>query len=158
MGHDSAIGPPSTGSEWTAMRIRGSRLLRKWAETAESISVGRFRPVAVSGGIVAEFRGQIRDCANSLGNGAPAATRTRDPRLRRPVLYPTELRAHMVGSLSVASLSRLRADRRCDGARALSVAGLQRSCLSPGHSPEMDASAGPTSVVELACRVDDPRR
>ena len=26
-------------------------------------------------------------------SGAPAATRTRDPRLRRPVLYPTELRA-----------------------------------------------------------------
>jgi hypothetical protein len=28
-----------------------------------------------------------------IGNGAPAATRTRDPRLRRPVRYPTELRA-----------------------------------------------------------------
>jgi hypothetical protein len=27
--------------------------------------------------------------------GAPAATRTRDPRLRRPVLYPPELRAHI---------------------------------------------------------------
>ena len=27
-------------------------------------------------------------------SGAPAAIRTRDPRLRRPVLYPTELRAH----------------------------------------------------------------
>ena len=25
--------------------------------------------------------------------GAPAATRTRDPRLRRPVIYPGELRA-----------------------------------------------------------------
>jgi hypothetical protein len=34
-----------------------------------------------------------REFANSLGIGAPAATRTRDPRLRRPVLYPTELRA-----------------------------------------------------------------
>ena len=63
--------------------------------------------------------------------GAPAATRTRDPRLRRPVLYPTELRAHMVGSVSVASLCRLRAVRRCERARALSVAGLQRSC-KPG--------------------------
>ena len=31
--------------------------------------------------------------AESLGNGAPAEIRTRDPRLRRPVLYPTELRA-----------------------------------------------------------------
>ncbi len=27
-------------------------------------------------------------------NGAPAATRTRDPLLRRQMLYPTELRAH----------------------------------------------------------------
>ena len=29
-------------------------------------------------------------------NGAPAATRTRDPLLRRQMLYPTELRAHNV--------------------------------------------------------------
>src|SRR6476646_4905174 len=40
--------------------------------------------------------------ANSLGNGAPAATRTRDPRLTRPVRYPTELRA-AVCSYSMAS-------------------------------------------------------
>jgi hypothetical protein len=53
-------------------------------ETARSISVGRFRPVAVSGCIVAEFHGLICDCANSLGNGAPAATRTRDPGLEAP--------------------------------------------------------------------------
>jgi hypothetical protein len=31
-------------------------------------------------------------CANSLGNGAPEGTRTPDPRLRRPVIYPPELR------------------------------------------------------------------
>ncbi len=29
-------------------------------------------------------------------NGAPAATRTRDPLLRRQMLYPTELRAHWI--------------------------------------------------------------
>jgi hypothetical protein len=28
-------------------------------------------------------------------NGAPAATRTRDPLLRRQMLYPTELRAQL---------------------------------------------------------------
>ena len=39
---------------------------------------------------VGEFEGR----SPSSKNGAPAATRTRDPRLRRPVLYPTELRAH----------------------------------------------------------------
>jgi hypothetical protein len=33
--------------------------------------------------------------ANSLENGAPAATRTRDPRLRRPVLYPTVRRVYL---------------------------------------------------------------
>src|SRR5450759_3009390 len=31
--------------------------------------------------------------ANSLGNGAPGRTRTCDPRLRRPMRYPGELRA-----------------------------------------------------------------
>ena len=34
--------------------------------------------------------------ANFLGNGAPGWTRTSDPRLRRPVLYPPELRAQWV--------------------------------------------------------------
>src|SRR5258706_3190863 len=29
-------------------------------------------------------------------SGAPAATRTRDPLLRRQMLYPTELRAHLI--------------------------------------------------------------
>ena len=37
-------------------------------------------------------RGQL-----ALRVGAPAEIRTRDPRLRRPVLYPTELRARVVG-------------------------------------------------------------
>ena len=32
---------------------------------------------------------------NSLENGAPGRARTCDPRLRRPVLYPAELRARM---------------------------------------------------------------
>jgi hypothetical protein len=36
-----------------AMKIRGSRALRNAPVTAKSISVGRFRPVAVSGGILA---------------------------------------------------------------------------------------------------------
>ena len=35
-----------------------------------------------------------RKSANSLGKSAPGRTRTCDPRLRRPVLYPTELLAH----------------------------------------------------------------
>jgi hypothetical protein len=31
IGHDDAIGPSLAGSEWTAMRIRGWWLPRKWA-------------------------------------------------------------------------------------------------------------------------------
>jgi hypothetical protein len=53
IGHDDAIGPPQFESE--RMAISGSRRPGNWAETAESISVGRFRPVAVSREIVAEF-------------------------------------------------------------------------------------------------------
>src|SRR5262245_16783258 len=43
--------------------------------------------------------------AKSLGNGAPDRTRTCGPRLRRPVLYPTELRARvaMEGSLRIVA-------------------------------------------------------
>ena len=41
--------------------------------------------------------------AESLGNGAPAEIRTRDPRLRRPVLYPTELRAPVCAAIVTAS-------------------------------------------------------
>jgi hypothetical protein len=33
-------------------------------------------------------------CQVLMKNGAPGAIRTRDPRFRRPMLYPTELRAH----------------------------------------------------------------
>ena len=36
----------------------------------------------------------------SKSTGAPGRTRTCDPRLRRPVLYPTELRAHGLQSTS----------------------------------------------------------
>ena len=37
---------------------------------------------------------------------APGRTRTCDPRLRRPVLYPPELRAHAVANVSVTALWR----------------------------------------------------
>ena len=85
--------PLLAGSEWIAMRIGGSQPFRNWRETAESISVGRFRPVAVSGAIAALFRGPNLRLEKSGQIGAPGRTRTFDPRLRRPVLYPTELRA-----------------------------------------------------------------
>ena len=43
---------------------------------------------------------------NRESNGAPGWDRTNDPRLRRPVLYPTELRAH---TIMVTGRSRLTA-------------------------------------------------
>src|SRR5438477_4495779 len=78
-------------------------------------------------------------------HGAPGRIRTCDPRLRRPVLYPTELRAHVKGSVSVASLSRHRADRRCEGACALSR--LQPS--RPGFAPQ---SWKRRSIIRRAAR------
>ena len=94
-----------------------------------------------------------RKSAKSLGNGAPAATRTRDPRLRRPVLYPTELRAHVVGSVSVASLSGLRAARHCEGARAVSRrANRGRVGAWRRHGQASAASGG--ARIRLGCRCE----
>ena len=39
-----------------------------------------------------------------LVNGAPERTRTSNPRLRRPVLYPVELQAHLFASVLAGSL------------------------------------------------------
>ena len=97
------LGHRSRRCHWCAVawkRMDGDEIGRSqtaecWREFAKSISVGRFRPVEVSGGTSARIDGPVRGCANSLGNGAPGRIRTFDPRLRRPVLYPTELRARI---------------------------------------------------------------
>ena len=47
--------------------------------------------------------------------GAPGGTRTPGPRLRRPLLYPTELQAHAVGRLPPEK------NRRCQGKPAVSA-------------------------------------
>src|SRR5690606_25929167 len=58
-------------------------------------------------------------------NGAPDRIRTCDPRLRRPLLYPAELRAQLAGRLY-----RL--------ASALPTQGSTRPCIdTPGHSPHI---------------------
>ena len=77
-------------------------------------------------GAIARRNGEaFANSANSLGNGAPAATRTRDPRLRRPMRYPTELRARR--STVIASLNRY-------GAAALSPL-LNPAALLITHGP-----------------------
>ena len=83
------------------MRIRRSRPLGNAPETARSISFGRLRPVAVNGAIVAELRGSFRRLAKCGLESAPGRTRTCDPRLRRPVLYPTELRARATADSAI---------------------------------------------------------
>ena len=115
IGHDDAIGPPLIESEWMAMRIRGSRPLGNGPETAKSISVGRFRPVAVSGGIVARIpRMRFRDFAKSGQIGAPGRTRTCDPRLRRV--------------------------KSCDGGRCVSTGCEDRHAEVPRACSEADCS------------------
>jgi hypothetical protein len=80
---------PTTGSEWTAMRIRRRDCLEKWPEFAKSISVGQ---VPTGRGEKRYWRRIPRtrsaSSKNLARNGAPGWTRTSDPRLRRPVLYP----------------------------------------------------------------------
>jgi hypothetical protein len=62
---------------------------------------------------------------------APGRTRTCDPRLRRPVLYPTELRAHMTAS--VAGLSAVAPPPR----------GEEAGALSPAHRGGLRVVSGP---------------
>jgi hypothetical protein len=67
----------------------------------EVFLVARQRPVrtVIRGELEAPIRARIKpDSPFLAGNGAPGRTRTCDPRLRRPVLYPTELRAHIEGN------------------------------------------------------------
>src|SRR3954467_9113641 len=54
-------------------------------------------------------------------SGAPGRTRTCDPRLRRPVLYPTELRARMAGSANVHESYLRLTDCRAHQAGALAL-------------------------------------
>ena len=84
----------SDGSERIAMRICGFWCLKNGPETMKSNSVGRFRLVAARRGIEAGFPRAGSVTRESGQNGAPAETRTRDPRLRSPMFYPSELRAH----------------------------------------------------------------
>lgn len=95
LANDSLRREPSAGIPGTECFDRDSKG-RRALRLGQAELRSNFRPVAVSGGIVAEFRGPIRDFAISGQIGAPGRTRTCDPRLRRPVLYPTELRARTV--------------------------------------------------------------
>src|SRR5439155_26693646 len=85
--------PPNANSftgDWAAARLFSTRVVRCSSFSIKTIS--NERP---------------RDCQwNSVsgrtagGGGAPGASRTRDPLLRRQLLYPSELRAQLTLTLS----------------------------------------------------------
>ena len=147
-------------------------------ETARSISVGRFRPVAVSCVIIAAFRGPFCDFAESGQFGAPGRTRTCDPRLRRAVAllrsgfrsselrrYPRELPTptdrQTNGSDQPCPPATLAAppppSRRPQDRRRADRARFESRC-APGRS----ASGAPRRDVSSACRAQPgcrtPRR
>src|SRR3954469_346188 len=70
-------------------------------QSAEVVPSDGMMPAPGAGGHgFGEEQGR-EDSGTRTTGGAPGRTRTCDPRLRRPVLYPTELRAHMRCRLSV---------------------------------------------------------
>src|ERR1700719_1545801 len=75
---------------------------RQCADSARR-ALMRARPPARSGAC----RGVI-----SVKNGAPGAIRTRDLSLRRPILYPAELRAH-IQIVAISFLTRRSALAHC---------------------------------------------
>jgi hypothetical protein len=78
-----------SGCQSTGVRARRLPGLR-------AFSTERHRPSASQPKACGTAGSGLRvSCRGNLANGAPGRTRTCDPRLRRPVLYPTELRAHM---------------------------------------------------------------
>ena len=83
---------------------------------------------------------------------APGRTRTCAPRLRRPVLYPTELRAPMEGSVSVPSLSSLQTRTRpIDRDDDPSLPGTRFRVRTPGG-----AQSGNVALSTKRGRESDP--
>ena len=77
-------------------RVRSTAIEMPRMVGEEVFLVARQRPVrtVIRGELEAPIRAQITsDSRFQARNGAPGRTRTCDPRLRRTVLYPTELRA-----------------------------------------------------------------
>ena len=105
--------------------------LRRFAASARQTSPSDCSPVEMATPEAWPRRSSPERRAKS---GAPGRTRTCDPRLRRPVLYPTELRAHTMRSLTVPEPSPSPASPRCQLACALNPSGfatvLQREASS----------------------------
>ncbi len=95
------------------------------------------------------YRGALTNADNDRRlNGTPAATRTRDLWLRRPALYPPELRAHRNLSEMIAAFSMVRPARF---ERATFGSGDRRSIqLSYGRAPTKIIPKTTCSMAERA--------
>jgi len=76
--------PDCSGSD-RAMKMRWWDLLREWAVSKSRITGANSQDWSLFSMCVRRGISSRSRLANSLGNGAPAATRTRDPRLRRQI-------------------------------------------------------------------------
>src|SRR3981081_3864989 len=80
-----------------------------------------------------ERRGERPFTTITRDGGAPDRIRTCGLRLRRPSLYPAELRARVTGNVSVTDLSTVRRRHRGIEAVALSVVFVQTRCVEAAH-------------------------
>lgn len=88
-------GPGDLGAIRTRVRVAGRGVEQRWgaccpAPTRRSL-IGRGSPPASS----PKLDSHIGGSATGGGSGDPGAIRTRDPQLRRLVLYPAELPGHV---------------------------------------------------------------
>ncbi len=88
------IEPPTCGFEGRRASYQGAS--REWSSFIEKSQCGcaPWNPLALR-------RSLIRLRLRAMRLGAPGGNRTPDLRLRRPTLYPTELRAHTAGDRRV---------------------------------------------------------
>ena len=89
---DRCVGTPASTEGGRSVRLKPATTDESWGEPVNELEA----PPNV--------HGLSMDPSKS---GAPGRTRTCDPRLRRPVLYPTELRARAMGRVQNGSIDPL---------------------------------------------------
>jgi hypothetical protein len=82
-------------------------------------------------------------------NGAPGGNRTPDPRLRRPLLYPTELQARAADSIAISAAPFRMAQRRRNRAAAKPQPLLRRRA-----GKHLAGNATPAGVSNARCALD----
>ena len=82
-------------SYWLQLTDRNFILQGRFIKSFKDSSLKLYRTPGLTRGFL--YTKKLRRTGASLSNGASGKIRTRDPRLRRPLLYPTELQTHMDG-------------------------------------------------------------